>query len=212
MHSLASRVDDNLSMKEKVMWLAEQASEHLPADSYSAKMYHFVKKQYESGITWEEARDNLYQRYQVEEADGYDISSREPTCNGCFAAGINYGASLVSLFYGEGDMKETIKIGVLAGWDSDNPTATWAGLLGFMLGKEGVEENFGRTFADRYNIHRTRRNFPNNGIDTFENMAVKGVQVVDRVVQEQMGGGVDLEQNVWYIPAVDLNIKEADHD
>lgn len=212
MHSLASRVDDNLSMKEKVMWLAEQASEHLPADSYSAKMYHFVKKQYESGITWEEARDNLYQRYQVEEVDGYDISSREPTCNGCFAAGINYGASLVSLFYGEGDLKETIKIGVLAGWDSDNPTATWAGLLGFMLGKEGVEENFGRTFADRYNIHRTRRNFPNNGIDTFENMAVKGVQVVDRVVQEQMGGGVDLEQNVWYIPAVDLNIKEADHD
>lgn len=212
MHSLASRVDDNLSMKEKVMWLAEQASERLPADSYSAKMYHFVKKQYESGITWEEARDNLYQRYQVEEADGYDISSREPTCNGCFAAGINYGASLVSLFYGEGDLKETIKIGVLAGWDSDNPTATWAGLLGFMLGKEGVEENFGRTFADRYNIHRTRRNFPNNGIDTFENMAVKGVQVVDRVVQEQMGGGVDLEQNVWYIPAVDLNIKEADHD
>ena len=51
-------------------------------------------------------------------------------------------ASLVSLFYGEGDLKETIKIGVLSGWDSDNPTATWGGLLGFMYGKEGVEKTF----------------------------------------------------------------------
>lgn len=200
MHSLASQVDENISMKEKVMWMAEQASQHLPTDSYSAKMYDFVKSQYESGVKWEEARDNLYQRYQVEEADGYDISSREPTCSGCFAAGINFGASLVSLFYGEGDLKETIKIGALAGWDSDNPTATWAGLLGFMLGKEGVEEAFGRTFANQYNIHRTRQNFPNDGIDTFENMAKKGVFIVDRAVQEQMGGGIDLEKNVWYIP------------
>ncbi len=212
MHSLASRVDENLSMNEKVMWMAEKASNHLPAESYSRKMYDFVKNQYESGVTWEEVRDNLYQRYQVEEADGYDVSSREPTCSGCFAAGINFGASLVSLFYGEGDLKETIKIGSLAGWDSDNPTATWAGLLGFMLGKDGVEEAFGRTFSRQYNIHRTRRNFPNNGIDTFENMAEKGVFIVDRVVQEQMNGGVDLEKNVWYIPNTDINITEATED
>lgn len=212
MHSLASRLDENLSMKDKVMWMAEEASQHLPADSYSAKMYDFVKGQYESGVTWEEARDNLYQRYQVEEADGYDISSREPTCSGCFAAGINFGASLVSLFYGEGDLKETIKIGALAGWDSDNPTATWAGLLGFMLGKEGVEEVFGRTFSDRYNIHRTRRNFSDDGIDTFDNMAKKGVYIVDRAVQEQMGGGIDLDKNVWYIPDTGLNIPQATSD
>ena len=182
------------------MWLADQASNRLPTESYSRKMYDFVLRQYESGMSWEEARDNLYQRYQVEKADGYDISSREPTCSGCFAAGINFGASLVSLFYGEGDLKETIKIGALSGWDSDNPTATWAGLLGFMLGKDGVEETFGRTFADQYNIHRTRQNFPNNGIDTFKNMSETGVFIVDRVVQEQMGGGINLEENVWYIP------------
>ncbi|MDR9410420.1 MAG: ADP-ribosylglycohydrolase family protein, partial [Balneolaceae bacterium] len=209
MHSLASRVDENLSMKEKVMWLADQASNRLPEESYSRKMYNFVLDQYESGVTWEEARDNLYQRYQVEEADGYTISSNEPTCSGCFAAGINFGASLVSLFYGEGDLKETIKIGVLAGWDSDNPTATWAGLLGFMLGKEGVEEAFGRTFADQYNIHRTRQNFPNDGMDSFENMAEKGVFIIDRAVQEQMNGGIDLEDNVWYIPDSGLNITQA---
>jgi hypothetical protein len=106
----------------------------------------------------------------------------------------------VSLLYGEGDIKETIKIGALAGWDSDNPTATWGGLLGFMLGKEGVEEAFGRKFSDKFNIHRTRVNFPNDGLDTFDEMAKKGIYIIDRVVQEEMGGGVDLEKDVWFVP------------
>ncbi len=172
----------------------------MPADSYSAKMYDFVKSRYQAGIPWEQTRDEVYQRYQVEQADGYDITSKNRYCNGCFAAGINFASSLVSLFYGEGDIKETIKIAALAGWDSDNPTATWGGLLGFMLGKEGVEKAFDRKFANKFNIHRTRINFPNDGIDTFENMAQKGVFIIDRVVQEQMGGGVDLKKNVWYIP------------
>ena len=28
------------------------------------------------------------------------------------------------------------------GWDSDNPTATWGGLIGFMIVFEGVEKAF----------------------------------------------------------------------
>ena len=155
-YSLASFVDENKSMKENIIWMADQASKRLPKDSYSAKMYQFVKSRYNANIPWEQTRDEIYQRYQVEQADGYNITSKDLYCNGCFAAGINFASSLVSLFYGEGDIKETIKIGVLAGWDSDNPTATWGGLLGFMIGKDGVEKAFNRKFADKYNIHRTR--------------------------------------------------------
>ena len=95
--------------------------------------------EYDKGTPWETVRDSLYQKYQVNQEDGYDITSRDLYCNGCFASGINFAAGLVSLFYGEGDIVETIKIGALAGWDSDNSTATWGGLLGFMLGKRGVE-------------------------------------------------------------------------
>jgi hypothetical protein len=173
-------------------------------------MYDFIKSQYQSGVSWEEARDALYEKYQVRQEDGYLWSTEEKVCHGCFAAGINFGASIVSLLYGEGDIKETIKIGALAGWDSDNPTATWGGLLGFMLGKEGVEKAFGREFADEYNIHRTRIGFPNDGIDTFDNMAKKGVLIIDRVVQEEMGGGVDPEQDFWYIPDIGLSIQSAE--
>ena len=163
-------------------------------------MYDFVKGKYQEGATWEEARDALHEKYQVNQEDGYLWATKDPVCNGCFAAGINFGASIVSLLYGEGDLKETIKIGALAGWDSDNPTATWGGLLGFMLGKEGVEKAFNQKFAEKFNIHRTRQNFSETGIDSFPNMAKTGVFIIDRVVQEQMGGGVDLEKDVWYIP------------
>ena len=37
-------------------------------------------------------------------------------------------------------------------------------------------------------------------------MAERGVFVIDRVVQEEMNGGVDLETDVWYIPNVGLTV------
>ena len=201
MHSLASSIDKEKTIKENLMWMADQSRKILPEDSYSAKMYDYVKSEYLTGMEWESIRDNIYQRYQVEGKDGYDITSRNIYCNGCFAAGINFAASLVSLFCGEGDLIETIKIGSLAGWDSDNPTATWGGLLGFMIGKDGVEKIFNRTFLDKYNIHRTRQNFTRE-IDDFSNMAEKGIAIIDRVIIEELKGGIDLKKNLWYIPTI----------
>ena len=119
MYSMAANADPNLSVKDNLISFAEKSRKELPDDSYASKMYDFVKKQYYDGIPWETIRDNVYQRYQVEQKDGYDLTSRNMRCNACAAAGINFAASIVSLFAGEGDLKETIKIGSLAGWDSD---------------------------------------------------------------------------------------------
>ena len=106
---------------------------------------------------------------------------------------------MVSLFYGEGNFKETVKIAVLAGWDSDNPAATWGGLLGFMEGQTGIERLFDRKFSGRYNIHRTRKGFPvPNGVDNFVDMAATGVDIIDQVVLEQMKGRVT--DTAWVIP------------
>lgn len=209
MYSLASYVDENQPIKNQIFWMADKARKRLPKKSYAAKMYDFVKNNYTLNIPWEQTRDELYQKYQINQDDGYTITSKNLYCNGCFAAGINFGSSIISLLYGEGDLKETIKIGTLAGWDSDNPTATWGGLLGFMIGKEGIENAFQTKFSDKFNIHRTRINFPNNGLYTFNQMAEIGIGIVDRVVEEEMGGGVDLQKDVWYIPMVELNIKEG---
>ncbi len=200
MYSLAAIPDTTKTMSQRIFWMANEARKTLPDSTYPALMFDYIKNLYDSGIPWEQARDAIYHKYQVNQEDGYDITSKNLYCNGCFAAGINYAASLVSLFYGEGDLKETIKIGTLTGWDSDNPTATWGGLIGFMLGKDGIEKTFDRTFSNRFNIHRTRQNFPNEGIDTFENMAKTGLTVIDRVVKEELNGTVDLDKQLWIIP------------
>jgi hypothetical protein len=200
MHALASVVDSQLPRQQQLAWMSEQARTYLPDDSVSGRMYDFVKSRYEAGITWEQARDEVYQRYQIEEQDGYDITSRNLGCNGCVSASINFAASLVSLFFGEGDWKETVKIAVLAGWDSDNPAATWGGLLGFIEGQEGIERIFGRKFSGRYNIHRTRTGFPvPNGVDNFVDMSATGLQIIDRAVIEEMGGRI--AGDAWVIPA-----------
>ena len=88
----------------------------------------------------------------------------------------------------------------MCGWDSDNPTSTWGGLIGFMIGKDKIEEIFHRKFSNSYNIHRTRQNFPNNGIDTFENMSLQGIHIIDRIIQSDLEGGVDKVNDLWYVP------------
>lgn len=200
MHSLAAVADNSYHLRDQVFQIATEARNYLPDNEYPALMFDYVMEKYKEGISWEQARDSVYIRYQVEQKDGYHITSDSLYCNGCFAAGINFAAGMISLLYGEGDIAETIKIGALTGWDSDNPTATWGGLLGFMIGKEGIEDAFGRKFSGRFNIHRTRQNFPENGIDNFNNMAEAGIHVTDRVVQEELEGGIDTIKDVWYIP------------
>ena len=202
MHSLASKVDTSKTMQQQTLWLANKARRVLPDGSTAAKMYDFIKGSYQNNPDkndWEKTRDKVYHRYQLKNADGYVY--HDP-----FEAGINFAASLVSLFYGEGDIVRTIQIGTLAGWDSDNPTATWGGLLGFMVGKVGVEQAFGQdNLSQSYWFHRTRRNFPDHtsnqlGEDTFTMMAQRAIKIIDQVVVEQMQGKVDFERNVWLIP------------
>lgn len=209
MHALAVQADTTQAVEQQVQWMATQARQRLPDNSYPAKMYDYVQQKFAANWPWEETRDSLYLRYQVEQQDGYNITSRDLYCNGCFAAGINFAASLVSLFYGQGNIKKTIQIGTLAGWDSDNPTATWGGLLGFLIGKQGVEAAFGSDLSQQFNIHRTRQNFPNEGLDSFARMAAEGVAIIDRVVEEEMGGWVDRENDTWHIPVSPSGIQAA---
>jgi hypothetical protein len=84
-----------------------------------------------------------------------------------------------------------------------------------MLGRKGVEESFPeKELSGLYHIARTRVNFPDRtpkqpGDDSFELMATRGIHVIDRVVIEEMGGGVDLERGVWCIPGSDVEVPRA---
>ena len=202
MYSLATTIDTKKDIKYNILTIADKSRYLLPETSYSSKMYDYVKGQYLEGKSWEEARDNVYERYQVESKDGYNITSKKLYCNGCFAAGINFAASLISLFWGEGNLKRTIKIGTLTGWDSDNPTSTWGGLIGFIIGKKGVEKEFNRKFSEKYFIHRTRQNLDYE-VDDFDNMANNAIKIITNMVKNEINGRFDQENQLWYIPQVD---------
>ena len=199
MFSLAS-LNPETNIHNRIDSISSLARDYLPDDEYPARMYDYIRSLYELNLPWEATRDSIYKAYQIEQRHGYEITSKNLYCNGCFAAGINFAASLVSLFYGEGDLLETIKIGSLAGWDSDNPTATWGGLIGFMMGASAIEKAFETKLSNEFHIHRTRQNFPNNGIDTFENMAKNGLKIVDSVILNEMNGSIDHTKNNWIIP------------
>ena len=49
---------------------------------------------------------------------------------------------------------------------------------------------FETKLSNEFHIHRTRQNFPNNGIDTFENMAKNGIEIVDSVILNEMNGTI----------------------
>lgn len=196
MYSLVSVVDDNLSLKDQVSWMASEARTRIPDWSYIADMYDFVKKEYDNNPdkdNWEATRDLVYERYQANSTAGYVY--KYP-----WDAGINFASSMISMFYGEGDYKKTIRIGCLSGWDSDNPTATWGGLLGLLYGHSGIEDHFDKhDFSDQYWIARTRYNMP-FPTDNFTDMAERGITIIDSVVVGAMGGRID--GNNWIIPDV----------
>ena len=183
MHAEAANLNSKEDVATQLQVIAALAAEQLPQSGYARDMYEFVLDAYTANPDkndWEQTRDAIYQRYQVNGEGGYRYSRP-------FDAGINFAASLISLFYGEGDFRRTVQIASLAGWDSDNPAATWGGLLGFILGKDGIERTFQRRFSEAYWIHRTRKAFTDYtpglaGEDTFSQMAQRGVDVVEKVL------------------------------
>lgn len=194
MHSLVPLVDPSLSRADQVTWLATQARQRIPDWSYIADMYDFVKAAYDDNSDkndWESTRDAVYFRYQLGGAADYQY--KYP-----WDAGINFASSMISLFYGQGDYQRTIRIGTLAGWDSDNPTATWGGLLGLLYGHAKLQTHFSKSdFSDDYLISRTRYGFSDMP-DNFYSMAERALTIIDDVVTHEMAGRI--ENNQWIIP------------
>ncbi|WP_276391748.1 ADP-ribosylglycohydrolase family protein [Eudoraea chungangensis] len=203
MYSLVSTVDTSLSRKEQVMWMADQARKRVPDWSYIADMYDYVKNAYFANPdkdNWEKTRDEVVRRYQKTVTSGYHY--KYP-----WDAGINFAASIISLFYGEGDYKRTIRIGSMCGWDSDNPTATWGGLLGLLYGQKELERHFDKyDFSENYNIERTRYNMP-IPLDNFRDMSERGIRIIDAIVLEAMGGSINKDD--WIIPIVNSTITSS---
>ena len=202
LYALACRLDDQISGRNQAMWLVDEASKYFPSTSKIIDIIEFVKADYLANPDmddWESTRDKIYDRYHLHAADnGFRY-------NGWVESSVNFAAGIMALLYGEMDYRRTVKIGTLAGWDSDNPTATMAGLLGLVYGYENLIAEFPEkpNFSDRYHIYRTRGALPDylpddsQAEDTFTMIADRMCGIIDMAVTES-GGSVSAGE--WTLP------------
>lgn len=204
LYSLAPLSDPSLSGRDRVIRLVQEARTFIPDTSKAADICDTVLADFLANPDpndWERTRDLVYQRYQS------DAPAQGFLYRGWYESSVNFAAALIALLYGEGDLRRTIQIGTLSGWDSDNGTATMGGLVGFLIGEPGVRAAFpGVTLSDRYWISRTRDNLPDrvepqgDSIeDTFPLLADRMLGIARRAISD-CGGLVDAHTGRWLLP------------
>lgn len=203
LYSLAPVVDQKLSRRDQILWLVKEARSYLPETSKAYDIVTFILDDFLANPNvddWERTRDKVYDRYHLNAAkNGFRYLD-------WVESSVNFAGGLIALVYGQGDYKRTVQIGVLSGWDSDNGTATMAGVLGLMMGYEKFLQEFPeRKLSENYNIDRTRDRMPDytpevaGSKDNIDLIAKRMIPLIDQMVTEE-GGSVSVYQNIWKVP------------
>ena len=205
LYALVPLVDPTLSPAEQNIWLVRESRRYIPDTSKSADVIDFVLEDYLANPdkdNWELTRDRVYERYHS------DARENGFVYRNWTESSVNLAAGLLAFLYGEGDFRRTVQIGTLSGWDSDNGTATFGGLLGLMMGYEELIAQFPDIeISDRYHIHRTRPTMPDflpddhAAEDTFSMLAERMLPFAEQAIVES-GGIVD--GDVWTLPSYSI--------
>ena len=134
----------------------------IPEDCYVARSVRKAMECYESGMSWEEAREQV--RLVSEEL-------------GWFMAPANVGYVIVGMLYGEGDFKKTMCVAIGCGDDTDCTGATVGSLLGIMHGTAIIPKDWQEYIGD---------NIITISINMGDNYALRSLktctQLTDRVL------------------------------
>jgi hypothetical protein len=102
----------------------------LPEGSRFAVTVEDMKKLYiKFPDDWKKARAEMSEKYYIDEP--LDTKT-------IWNANLNGAAGILALLYGQGDFQKTLDLSCAMGFDADNQAATMAGLLGIILGTEGL--------------------------------------------------------------------------
>ena len=98
-------------------------------DSVIAQIYDDVVAWHgEFPDDWRETRELIRQKYD-DDPEGW-------------ASRVNFASTVMALLYGEGDLRRTVDIAGLAGWDADNNMTTSAGLVALTVGFDALPAPF----------------------------------------------------------------------
>ena len=153
----------------------------LPAGSRFARTVSDMKALYQKHPEdWQAARREMAEKY-------YHREPRESKT--IWNANLNAAAGVLAQLYGDGDFQETLDLSCAMGFDADNQAATLAGLLGVVLGRQGLpndllfpihEFNWTKPFNDFYK-NVSRYDMPDAGLEDMANrMAAQGEKIILR--------------------------------
>ncbi len=151
--------------------LVEESLACIPQSSRSYQVVSDMLSWYEQdmldGIAdWRSTRRKLYDYYGAGQyAHGRYYNWIEST--------VNLGATVMCLLYGQGDYKQTVQIGILAGWDCDCNPAIAGGILGIIHGRSGLPQDlFGSEVCSNVYRNMYRPGLPDHNILTPQNIAI----------------------------------------
>lgn len=107
----------------------------IPKDSRMARSVRLALECYDSGKTWLEARNAVFE-------------SNADLGNGWFEAPSNVTYSVIGLLYGEGDFKKSMITAINCGDDTDCTAATVGATLGILGGMAAIPEDWQRHIGD----------------------------------------------------------------
>jgi len=148
MYSMAFSISD-------VRELIEQALAAEPEDSIVAPIAEDV-------LRWHDASPDDWRQVRPLIRDAYDTDPE------WWASRVNFASTIMALLYGDGDLRETVNIAGLSGWDADNNMTTSAGLIGAIIGFDALPEPFASS-TDVYFNEDLSGDLPQ--FDSVENIA-----------------------------------------
>jgi len=96
-----------------------------------------------------------------------------------WASRVNFASTIMALLYGDGDLRATLDIAGLAGWDNDNNMTTAAGVIGVTLGYDQLPEPFASA-SDVYFNEDLSGDLPQ--YDSVANIADRTVALGEQIV------------------------------
>ena len=173
-----------------VLILVTEALDAIPTTSRTHRVITDVLKWYledanDGILDWRATRQKLYDYYQGNYSYGRYYNWLEST--------INTGATVLAILYGQGDFKNTIQIGVLAGWDCDCNPATAGGLIGIINGFSNLAPDLTdpNICGDVYkNVYRPYLPDPNKYLpqnDTITNIASRLTSLAEQNILNNGG-------------------------
>ncbi|AQQ72227.1 ADP-ribosylglycohydrolase [Limihaloglobus sulfuriphilus] len=166
----------NAYFQSDIRTLIDEALEIIPHTSRSYQVVQDVLTWYDEDMLdgtpdWRSLRQKLYDYYgSGPYAMGRYYNWIEST--------VNLGATVMSLLYGGGDYKETVQIGILAGWDCDCNPATAGGIIGIINGRSGLPQDlFGPDVCSNVYSQTYRVNLPLS--ETIESIANRAADIAE---------------------------------